>query len=97
MTGSHYNIIDVQVGARVRRARIFRDFRQHSVADHLGVSAEAYLDLEKGGCRFTAVQLLQLSRLFQVSPAYFLGAPEEFAPNRQIANDNVVFRPRGVI
>ena len=97
MAESQLNIVDVQVGARVRMARTSRNLSEQGVAQELGISCEAYCALEKGHRRFSAVQLQKLSRLFDVNAAFFLGSPHELAPRTKSANYNSVYRPTGVI
>jgi transcriptional regulator with XRE-family HTH domain len=82
MTGTQCNDIDVRVGRRVRMTRAFRDLTGSEVAGRLGLSPRDYDDLEYGRRRFSAAQLAELSRLFEVNAAIFFADVKALQPGK---------------
>lgn len=66
------NAIDRHIGGRVRNTRIFRNFSISRMADELRISVEDLEQHECGAKRFSAVHMLQLSRLLRVEASFFL-------------------------
>jgi transcriptional regulator with XRE-family HTH domain len=66
------NRLDKRVGNRVRMTREFRNVSSAAAATCLGISPQQLDRYESGVLRFSAHDLLQLSRLLRVRPSFFL-------------------------
>lgn len=60
------------IGARVVKLRRDRNLRSKSVAGLIGMQAQNYSKLERGGKNITTEQAIKLSVLYQVSLDYIL-------------------------
>jgi transcriptional regulator with XRE-family HTH domain len=65
------NIVDVDVGSKVRVMREAQRLTEEQVARRLEILVEEYKDLERGRKRFSPVQLKQLSSLLNTNIAVF--------------------------
>lgn len=65
------NIIDVNVGKQVRRARRQAGVADDICADLIGVSIAEFYDLESGDRRFSPTQLFKLAKLFSTTVSTF--------------------------
>jgi len=72
------------IGERVRRLRQERRLTQVHLAEELSISQNYLSELERGQGSFTAEQLLEILRLFNVSADYF--APKAVPAQDQIQN-----------
>ncbi|MBN2556130.1 MAG: helix-turn-helix transcriptional regulator [Anaerolineales bacterium] len=62
-----------EIARRVREARKQRGLTQKDLADHLGRTAAAVSDLERGKVQITATDLMALSKLLEKPIEYFYG------------------------
>ena len=69
------NPVDVHVGMRVKSQRILLDMSQSELADELGITFQQVQKYENGKNRISAGRLLQIARMFGVSPLYFFESP----------------------
>ena len=69
------NPVDVHVGMRVKSQRILLDMSQSELADELGITFQQVQKYENGRNRISASRLLQIARVFGVSPSYFFENP----------------------
>jgi len=69
------NPVDVHVGMRVKSQRILLDMSQSELADELGITFQQVQKYENGKNRISAGRLLQIARVFGVSPSYFFESP----------------------
>lgn len=74
------NIIDVNVGKQVRRARHQAGVAEVVCADLIGVSIAEFYDLEAGDRRFTATQLFTLAKLFSTTVSTFFQSIDDGMP-----------------
>lgn len=65
------DVIDQDIGARLRKLRIERHKTLSDVSGHLGVSHQQLVKYETGTNRISASTLYRLSRILDVQPAYF--------------------------
>ena len=56
-----FNLIELSIGRRIKALRTERGTRASDVAIWLGVTEEAYLDIESGGSRLRAAQVLVIA------------------------------------
>ncbi len=55
------------LGERIRMLRMTKNFTQEQVADHLGISRQRYIRIEKGFSNITLDCLTKVALLFEVS------------------------------
>lgn len=65
------NPIDVHVGGRIRKQRIYKDMSQSKMGSELGVSFQQIQKYEKGINRVSASRLQQIADLLDVAPSFF--------------------------
>jgi transcriptional regulator with XRE-family HTH domain len=73
---SDANLVDRQVGERMRRRRILLGLTQDQVADALGISYQQIQKYETGANRISAGRLAQIAEVLEVQPGWFFGAVE---------------------
>ena len=66
------NPVDAQVGHNTRTMRSKLGFSQGQIAEQLGLTLAEYQECETGMRRYGPERLLQLARLMDISPNYFL-------------------------
>ena len=71
------NMIDCQVGERVRRRRILLGLTQDQLAEVLGISYQQIQKYETGANRISAGRLAQIAEALEVQPGWFFGAVEQ--------------------
>jgi transcriptional regulator with XRE-family HTH domain len=70
------NPIDQHVGSRIRMRRLMMKMNQTELSRRLGLTWQSVQKYEKGDIRIGASRLEQISRILQVTPAFFFeGAP----------------------
>jgi transcriptional regulator with XRE-family HTH domain len=74
----------LRVAARVRELRLARRWTQASLSERLGLSQARLSEIERGGGSFTAEQLLEVMRLFNVDVDAFI-APQSVEDELQNA------------
>ncbi len=65
------NIVDVYVGARLRRRRMILDMSQSKLGELLGVTFQQIQKYENGSNRISVHRLRLTARVLEVSPSYF--------------------------
>lgn len=73
---SDANLVDRQVGERMRRRRILLGLTQDQVADALGISYQQIQKYETGANRISAGRLAQIAEVLEVQPGWFFGVVE---------------------
>ncbi len=73
---SDANIVDRQVGERIRRRRILLGLTQDQLADALGISYQQIQKYETGANRVSAGRLAQIADVLEVQPGWFFGSAE---------------------
>ncbi len=63
--------MDIQVGQRLRAARLLAGFSQSKLGDHVGLTFQQIQKYEKGMNRIGASRLQQFAQLLNVPAAYF--------------------------
>ena len=63
--------VDVHVGKRVREARAMKGMSQTALGNALGISFQQVQKYEKGNNRIGASRLWDISKVLDVSTAYF--------------------------
>jgi transcriptional regulator with XRE-family HTH domain len=67
---------DIYIGGRIRALRIELDISQEQLGQQLGISFQQIQKYEKGVNRISAATLIEIARVFNVTPAALLdGAP----------------------
>jgi transcriptional regulator with XRE-family HTH domain len=64
--------IDIHIGGRLRRTRIFRDLTRYDLARGIGATEREVEAFESGATRIDAEQVRKLSRVLRVRPSFFL-------------------------
>lgn len=80
--------VDVHVGRRVREARAIKGMSQTALGNALGISFQQVQKYEKGNNRIGASRLWDISKVLDVSTAYFFEGLE----NGSGEDDNVLPR-----
>ena len=62
-----------EIGDRLRAARRFLRLRQQTVADHLGMKRQSYVQIEHGKRKLMATEIPPLCNLLRISPNDLLG------------------------
>lgn len=65
--------LDVQIGARLRRARKVRGVSQQTLGDALGVTFQQVQKYERGTNRVSGASLVRISERLEISPLELLG------------------------
>jgi transcriptional regulator with XRE-family HTH domain len=73
-------IINRQIGSRVRYARTERGLSQQKLGDQLGVAFQQIQKYENGSNSLSAAKLSQLADILGVTVNYFFDAPHVAAP-----------------
>ena len=63
--------VDTHVGKRIKEIRTVRGLTQSNVADHLGISFQQLQKYETGANRVSASRMFELSKLLDITPAFF--------------------------
>lgn len=63
--------VDIHVGQRIKEIRTVRGLTQSNVADHLGISFQQLQKYETGANRVSASRMFELSKLLNITPAFF--------------------------
>lgn len=75
--------VDVHVGQKLKSLRLSRGQTQTEIAVGLGISFQQVQKYELGRNRISASKLFEISRILDVSPAYFFdGLEGEVAENK---------------
>ena len=61
------------IGTRIRKIREERGIKQENIADEMGINQSSYGRLEKNDNRLTAVKLLKISEILNVSVSVLFG------------------------
>ena len=69
--------VDTHVGKKLKHLRVLRGMTQTDVANGLGISFQQGQKYELGRNRISASKLFEISRILDVSPAYFFEGLEE--------------------
>ena len=80
--------VDVHVGKRVREARAIKGMSQTALGNALGISFQQVQKYEKGNNRIGASRLWDISKVLDVSTAYFFEGLEDGSEDE----DNVLPR-----
>ncbi|MBE7635858.1 helix-turn-helix domain-containing protein [Sneathiella sp. P13V-1] len=74
---SHHPV-DVYVGSRIKHQRTVSGISQEKLGSELGLTFQQVQKYEKGANRVGASRLFQISKILNVSPAFFFeGMPED--------------------
>jgi transcriptional regulator with XRE-family HTH domain len=71
--------IDVHIGGRLRRTRIFRDLTRYDLARGIGATEREVEAFESGATRIDARQVREIGRVLRVRPSFFGGGPSNVA------------------
>lgn len=63
--------VDIHVGKRIKEIRTVRGMTQSNVAEHLGISFQQLQKYETGANRVSASRMFDLSKLLNITPAFF--------------------------
>lgn len=63
--------VDTHVGKRIKEIRTVRGLTQSNVADHLGISFQQLQKYETGANRVSASRMFEISKLLNITPAFF--------------------------
>lgn len=63
--------VDIHVGKRIKEIRTVRGMTQSNVAEHLGISFQQLQKYETGANRVSASRMFELSKLLNITPAFF--------------------------
>lgn len=63
--------VDIHVGKRIKEIRTVRGLTQSNVADHLSISFQQLQKYETGANRVSASRMFELSKLLNITPAFF--------------------------
>jgi transcriptional regulator with XRE-family HTH domain len=64
--------VDVHIGGRLRRTRIFRDLTRSDLARGIGATEREVEAFESGATRIDAQQVRKIGRVLRVRPSFFL-------------------------
>ena len=64
--------MDVHIGGRLRRTRIFRDLTRYELARGIGATEREVEAFESGATRIDAQQIRKIGRILRVRPSFFL-------------------------
>jgi transcriptional regulator with XRE-family HTH domain len=65
------NLVDVEVGRRIRMRRVWMDKSQQALGEAIGVTFQQVQKYEKGTNRVGASRLQQIATALEVQPSYF--------------------------
>jgi transcriptional regulator with XRE-family HTH domain len=77
------NIVDVEVGRRIRMRRFWMEKSQQALGEAIGVTFQQVQKYEKGTNRVGASRLQQMATALEVQPSYFF----EDMPKEDSASD----------
>lgn len=69
--------IDVEIGKRLKRARVAAGLTQTDLGDHLGISFQQIQKYEKGRNRIGGGRLYKVARILGVKITYFFDGAEQ--------------------
>ena len=87
--------IDIEIGKRVRQARVAAGLTQTKLADQLGITFQQVQKNERGTNRIGASRLYQLCHVLDVPVGYFFEGIEEEVPTW--SPDDVMARSETII
>lgn len=64
--------VDIQVGTRIRQARVMRGMSQSGLGEQIGVTFQQLQKYEKGTNRVSASKLVAISEALSLEPSYFV-------------------------
>jgi transcriptional regulator with XRE-family HTH domain len=64
--------MDIHIGGRLRRTRIFRDLTRYDLARGIGATEREVEAFESGATRIDAEQVRKIGRVLRVRPSFFL-------------------------
>ena len=64
--------MDIHIGGRLRRTRIFRDLTRYDLARGIGATEREVEAFESGATRIDAQQVQKIGRVLRVRPSFFL-------------------------
>lgn len=67
------NIVDADVGNRIRAYRLEREMSQEQLGDKLGVSFQQVQKYEKGANRLSVGRMVEICKTFAVTPHDLIG------------------------
>ena len=71
--------IDVHIGGRLRRTRIFRELSRFDLARGIGATEREVEAFESGATRIDAQQVRKIGRVLRVRPSFFGSGPSNAA------------------
>ena len=72
--------VDTHVGAKLRQARVLKEFSQTQLGDVIGLTFQQIQKYEKGSNRIAASRLWKFSHIFEVPVSYFFEGLESGPP-----------------
>lgn len=91
------NRVDVHVGGRVRRTRMFRGYTRDELARANGVGEPLLQAYERGASRIEAHSLADIARVLDVQPSFLLlRLPSDLRHPRIVVDDAPVPRSRAL-
>lgn len=76
--------MSTEIGARIRRIRAGKDYKQEDMATELDITPGAYAKIERGETAPSASRLLQIAKILKVDVMAFFKEPEEFPAGKKI-------------
>jgi len=87
---------DVQIGERLRQARLKAGLSQDTLAKAVGVSFQQIQKYEKGKNRMGVGRMMEFSKVLQLDPSYFTGSVDVKRSNVVVAFDAFMATREGV-
>jgi transcriptional regulator with XRE-family HTH domain len=87
--------LDIHIGGRLRRTRMFRDLTRYDLARGIGATEREVEAFESGATRIDAEQVRKIGRILRVRPSFFLrsgpsdGAEATASPRRELRERSV--------
>ena len=89
--------VDVHVGKKLKHLRVLRGMTQTDVANGLEISFQQVQKYELGRNRISASKLFEISRILDVSPAYFFEGLEDVTADDSNVMDEETARIASVL
>ncbi len=89
--------VDVHVGKKLKHLRVLRGMTQTDVANGLEISFQQVQKYELGRNRISASKLFEISRILDVSPAYFFEGLEDVTAEDENVMDEETARIASVL
>lgn len=96
MKNVHQTEIRSAIAGKIRDLRRNRHWTQAELSKQLGLSQGRYSEIERGQGSFTAEQLLEILKLFNVPVSHFVGPQNEARPEVETAIVPLSEIPRGL-